>query len=73
VVWEYLTPHEDYAVAGEPEVKVPTVDGVDRVSLSRMIYRAQAVPYAWVPSGTPRSEAAVDRRDRIGGERIASI
>ena len=29
VVWEYLTPYEDYAVAGEPEVKVSTVDGVD--------------------------------------------
>jgi hypothetical protein len=41
VVWEYLTPYEDYAVAGEPEVKVPTVEGVDRATLTRMIYRSQ--------------------------------
>jgi hypothetical protein len=52
VVWEYLTPYEDYAVAGEPEVKVPTVDGVDRATQTRMIYRAQAVPFDWVPEGT---------------------
>jgi hypothetical protein len=36
VVWEYLTPYEDYAVAGEPEVKVPTVAGVDRPTLTRI-------------------------------------
>jgi hypothetical protein len=50
VVWEYLTPYEDYAVAGEPEVKVPTVEGVDRATLTRMIYRSQAVPLDWVPA-----------------------
>jgi len=53
VVWEYLTPYEDYAVAGEPEVKVVTADGVDRPTLTRMIYRSQAVPFHWVPAGTP--------------------
>ena len=37
MVWEYLTPHEDYAVAGEPEVKVPTVDGVDRPTLGHAL------------------------------------
>jgi hypothetical protein len=62
VVWEYLTPYEDYAVAGEPEVKVPTVPGVDRPTLTRMIYRSQAVPFDWVPAGTPRSLEPVDRR-----------
>ncbi|MCW2562747.1 MAG: putative enzyme repeat [Mycobacterium sp.] len=61
VVWEYLTPYEDYAVAGEPEVKVPTVDGVDRPTLTRMIYRSQAVPFDWVPADTPRSLDPVDR------------
>ncbi|MDT5000382.1 MAG: hypothetical protein QOK12_2487, partial [Mycobacterium sp.] len=50
VVWEYLTPYEDYAVAGEPEVKVPTVEGVDRATLTRMIYRSQAVAFDWVPA-----------------------
>jgi hypothetical protein len=62
VVWEYLTPYEDYAVAGEPEVKVPTVDGVDRATLTRMIYRSQAVPFDWVPLDTPRSLNPVDRQ-----------
>ena len=62
VAWEYLTPYEDYAVAGEPEVKVPTVDGVDRPTLTRMIYRSQAVPYEWVPTDTPRSSNRVDLR-----------
>lgn len=62
VVWEYLTPYEDYAVAGEPEVQTPTVAGVDRRSLTRMIYRSQAVPFEWVPAGTPRSLEPVDRR-----------
>ena len=62
VVWEYLTPYEYYAVAGEPEVKVPTVDGVDRPTLTRMIYRSQAVPFEWVPADTPRSLDPVDRR-----------
>ncbi|WP_319428949.1 aryl-sulfate sulfotransferase [Mycobacterium sp. RTGN5] len=62
VVWEYLTPYEDYAVAGEPEVKIPTVDGVDRRTLTRLIYRSQAVPFEWVPTGTGRSQDPVDRR-----------
>jgi len=61
-VWEYLTPYEDYAVAGEPEVKVATVEGVDRPTLTRMIYRSQAVPYEWVPADTPRSSNPVDLR-----------
>lgn len=33
----------------EPEAKVPTVEGVDRPTLTRMIYRSQAVPFEWVP------------------------
>jgi hypothetical protein len=57
-----VTPSEDYAVAGEPEVKVPTVDGVDRATLTRMIYRSQAVPFDWVPLDTPRSLNPVDQQ-----------
>ena len=62
VVWEYLAPYEDYGVAGEPEVKIPTVEGVDRATLTRMVYRSQAVPFDWVPADTPRSLDPVDRR-----------
>jgi hypothetical protein len=43
-------------------VKVATVDGVDRPTLTRMIYRLQAVPYEGVPADTPRSSNPVDLR-----------
>ena len=62
VVWEYHTPYDGDAVAGEPEVQVPTLPGFDRVTRTRLIYRAQAVPFAWVPDDTPRSADPVDWR-----------
>ncbi|WP_410873050.1 aryl-sulfate sulfotransferase [Nocardia sp. A7] len=49
VVWEYHSPYEGYGVAGEPEVRVPRVPGVDRLSLTPLVYRAQSVPFEWVP------------------------
>lgn len=63
VVWEYHSPYEGYGVAGEPEVTETRVPGVDRLSRTRLVYRAQAVPADWVPEGTARSTPqAVDRR-----------
>lgn len=63
VVWEYQTPYEGYGVAGEPEVHEPRVPGVDRLSRTSLIYRAQAVPFEWVPVGAPQSAPEpVDRR-----------
>ncbi|MGW5107794.1 arylsulfotransferase family protein [Nocardia sp. NPDC004123] len=53
VVWEYLSPYEGHGVAGEPEVHEPRVPGVDRLSRTRLVYRAQAVPFDWVPLGAP--------------------
>lgn len=50
IVWEYLSPYEEWVVAGEPEVLVVTVSGVDRPSLTRLVYRAQSVPPDWIPS-----------------------
>ncbi|GAD85927.1 aryl-sulfate sulfotransferase [Nocardia asteroides] len=50
VVWEYHSPYEGYGVAGEPEVREPRVPGVDRLTLTPLIYRAQAVPHDWVPT-----------------------
>ena len=50
IVWEYRSPFRAPAIAGEPEVQVATVPGVDRHSLTPLIYRAQAVPHAWVPA-----------------------
>ena len=63
VVWEYHSPYQGYGVAGEPEVKQPRVAGVDRLTLTALIYRSQAVPFDWVPAGVPRHPLrAVDLR-----------
>jgi hypothetical protein len=53
VVWEYHSPYEGYGVAGEPEVKQVRVPGVDRLSLTPLVYRSQAVPFDWTPLGPP--------------------
>jgi hypothetical protein len=55
VVWEYHSPYVGYGVAGEPEVKQPRVPGVDRLTLTSLVYRSQAVPFDWTPAGTPRA------------------
>jgi hypothetical protein len=47
IVWEYMNP---YQVAGE---------SLGRPILNPLVYRAQSVPYDWVPPGTPHSEKAV--------------
>ncbi|OXR41966.1 hypothetical protein B7C42_05950 [Nocardia cerradoensis] len=66
VVWEYVSPYEGLGVAGEPEVREPRVPGVDRLSATPMVYRAQAVPFDWVPIGAPRSApVAVDLRGTV--------
>jgi len=46
IIWEYVTPHQGKVVGGKPFV-------------DNLIYRARAVPYDWVPEGTPRSETPV--------------
>jgi hypothetical protein len=49
IVWEYVSPYFSKA----------NIWGVNRGVLSNYSYRAQAVPYDWVPSGTPHSENPV--------------
>lgn len=49
IAWEYVSPY----FAPTP------VAGAGRAVLSNWLYRAQPVPYDWVPEGTPRSEKAV--------------
>ena len=46
-VWEYINSHFARANAGGGR------------ALSNTVYRAQPVPYSWVPGGTPHSEHAV--------------
>jgi hypothetical protein len=49
IVWEYVNPY----FAKSP------VGGVKGAVTTNWTYRAQPVPYEWVPAGTPRSELAV--------------
>lgn len=51
IVWEYVNPYVGKSVA----------DG--KTSLNSLVYRAQPVPYDWVPEGTPRSEKPVKEVD----------
>ncbi|MEO7015160.1 MAG: arylsulfotransferase family protein, partial [Leifsonia sp.] len=50
IVWEYQSPFEAPGIAGEPEVQAATVPGVDRLSMTKLVYRSQAVPFEWVPA-----------------------
>ncbi|MGV7209929.1 aryl-sulfate sulfotransferase [Oxalobacteraceae bacterium A2-2] len=61
IVWEYVSPY----FAATP------VAGAGRKVLSNWLYRAQPVPYDWVPAGTPRSEKAVTPPD-ISKFRVAT-
>jgi hypothetical protein len=50
IVWEYVNPHFGRMAFGPS----PTNEIV-----TNWVFRAQPVPYDWVPEGTPRSEVAV--------------
>jgi Arylsulfotransferase (ASST) len=47
IVWEYISPYFAPSPLGGKSV------------LSNFVYRAQPVPYSWVPAGTPHAENAV--------------
>ncbi|PKM12659.1 MAG: ArsR family transcriptional regulator [Gammaproteobacteria bacterium HGW-Gammaproteobacteria-3] len=49
IVWEYINPH---ARIGEDSVS-------GRQTVNNQLYRAQPVPYDWVPEGTPHTEKAI--------------
>jgi hypothetical protein len=51
IVWEYISPH----LAASPLGGKPVT--------SNYVYRAQPVPYDWVPDDTPHSEKAVTAPD----------
>jgi hypothetical protein len=51
IVWEYVSPHFGKLDILENEADVQT----------NWVYRAQPVPYDWVPEGVPRSEQPVTR------------
>jgi hypothetical protein len=50
IVWEYVSPY--YATSPVGATSTTPV-------LTNWVYRAQPVPYEWVPAGTPRSETPV--------------
>jgi hypothetical protein len=49
IVWEYVSPYFDNSPIG----------GVGKSVYTNWVYRAQPVPYNWVPDGTPHSEIPV--------------
>ncbi|MUI11770.1 ArsR family transcriptional regulator [Massilia dura] len=49
IVWEYVSPYYGASAVGGNGKQVDT----------NWVYRAQPVPYEWVPEGTPRAEQAV--------------
>jgi hypothetical protein len=51
IVWEYVSPY--FATSPVGATSTTPV-------LTNWVYRAQPVPYEWVPTGTPRSETAVE-------------
>jgi hypothetical protein len=54
IAWEYVSPHFAKQNLGlDPDD--------NREVLTNWLYRAQPVPYDWVPTGTARSETAVNR------------
>ena len=54
IVWEYVSPYFARAPVG----------GLGNAVLSNWVYRAQPVPYDWVPDGAPHSETPVAAPDR---------
>jgi hypothetical protein len=50
IVWEYVSPYFGVSAVGGSGQQIDT----------NWVYRAQPVPYDWVPTGTPRSERAVN-------------
>jgi hypothetical protein len=53
IVWEYVNPYPFPRPA----------KGSGRPALGALLYRAQAVPYAWAPDGTPHAEKPVKEAD----------
>jgi hypothetical protein len=53
IVWEYVSPYFGESRNGGDGLAVQT----------NTLYRAQPVPYDWVPAGTPRTEKAVQAPD----------
>lgn len=66
IVWEYCSPYTGYGVAGEPEVSKPQDPGVQRLSVTPLVYRVYAVPDDWIPERVKREAAvAVDIREHV--------
>ncbi len=53
IVWEYVSPFESSLWS------LPTATARNRVIPAAAVYRIQAIPYEWLPAGTPHGESAV--------------
>ena len=61
IVWEYVSPYYGNSAVG----------GAGKTVKTNWVYRAQPVPYDWVPAGTPRSEKAVTAHNADSGVKVA--
>ncbi|MES2262407.1 MAG: aryl-sulfate sulfotransferase [Pseudomonadota bacterium] len=61
IVWEYVSPYYGSSAVGGAGKQVNT----------NWVYRAQPVPYDWVPAGTARSERAVSVNKQTGTITVA--
>jgi hypothetical protein len=57
VVWEYVNPYFGRQTTGS------ATDKNLKEITTNWVYRAQPIPYDWVPGGTPHSEAGIDPVD----------
>jgi hypothetical protein len=60
VAWEYYSPYTGFGVSGNPEVGKPQ-DTVDRLSVTPLVYRSQAVPDHWIPAGVKKAVVTEDK------------
>ncbi len=58
IVWEYINPHFHGPVEGNPDTPIVMNTWMTRARRN-FVYRAQPIPYDWVPETTPRSATAV--------------
>jgi hypothetical protein len=56
IVWEYVNPYPLRSNLADQSLVNSLVPPGGKTFLNSLIYRAQAVPYDWVPKGTPHTE-----------------
>ena len=58
IVWEYVNPHFQQTVERDPNTPI-VMNTWMTMARKNFVYRAQPIPYDWVPETTPRSATSV--------------